>query len=116
MISERLFEITLVLVVVVIVFAFGIAELKVFIKESRGIALKTDLRNLRNAIAFHYANTNRYPATLEEAVSKGLGKNMTLIIYNVDDRGRARDPFGRSYFYNPDTGEVRSKTPGYHKY
>jgi hypothetical protein len=116
MISERLYEIVLVLVVAVIVFAFGIAEIKDFVKESRIIVLRTDLRKLRNAIALHRVNKNAYPPTLEKVASNGLGENMALMLYNIDDKGRARDPFGRCYFYDPVTGEVRSKTPGYHNY
>jgi type II secretory pathway pseudopilin PulG len=119
MISERLYEVILVVVVVVIVLAFGIAELRDFVRESRKVVLKADLRNLRNAIALHHASTNTYPATLEQAASSGtggLGENVILVLYNTDNKGCPRDPFGKRYFYDPATGEVRSRTPGYDKY
>ena len=115
MISERLYEIALVVLVAVIILAFGIAELREFSREAREIALKADLQKMRSAIMHHYARNNRYPKSLQQAVSEGFGRKMTLLLYDVDDEGHARDPFGRRYFYNPATGEVRSRTPGHEK-
>jgi hypothetical protein len=116
MISERLYEVVLVAVVATIVLAFGIAELGEFVRESREFALRSDLAKMRTAITFYYSRHNRYPASLEEAASEGLGGNITLILRSVDEHGRARDPFGRRYFYSPVTGEVSSRTPGYENY
>ena len=51
-----------------------------------------------------------------ESIEKGFSENISLVLRNVDDKGHARDPFGRRYHYNPATGEVRSRTRGCRKY
>lgn len=116
MISERSSQVWLVAVVAVIVLVFVIVQVGEFAREAREFALKADLQRIRRAVDFYYTRTNTYPDTVERAASKGYGKNVTLLLRNVDAGGRARDPFGRRYLYNPATGEVRSRTPGYDKY
>ncbi len=116
MISERSCEMGLVAIVAIIVLIFALAQVGEFTREAREFALKADLHRIRRAIDFYYARTNTYPDTVERAASKGYGENVTLVLRNVDDRGRARDPFGRRYYYNPATGEIRSRTPGYDKH
>lgn len=116
MISERLYEVALAAVVAVILLAFGIAQLTEFSHESRILALKSDLRKIRTAVALHYSRTNRYPSSVEQAAKEGLGRRITMLLSNIDENGRIRDPFGRRYSYNPATGEVRSRTSGCDKY
>ena len=116
MISERLYEIGLVALVAVIVLVFVVAEAKVFTREARELTLKANLHKIRTAIEFYYARTNTFPETIEQGISKGFGNNVTLVLQNTDAKGRARDPFGRRYHYNPATGEVRSRTSGCDKY
>jgi len=112
MISEKLFEIVLVVIVAIIILTYGVAEIRDFGKE---ITLKANLQKYRTAIKMYYSRCCTYPASLELAAEKGHGKNVSLIIYNDRD-GRICDPFGRRYHYDPETGKLHSRTPGCENY
>lgn len=115
MISERLFEVCLVAVVLVIVLIFVAAEFKSLTREAGVLALRSDLRIIRAALNNYYSRNNTYPPSIEVALREGYGKNIAFRLGNVDNRGRILDPFGSHYFYNPSTGEVRSRTRGHER-
>lgn len=116
MISERLFEVVLVAVVIAIVLAFVAAEFRDFTRHARVLALKSDLRTIRAAVNHYRSRYNTYAPSIAVALRKGGGRSLKFKLRNVDKAGHACDPFGRRYFYNPSTGEVRSQTPGCEKY
>jgi hypothetical protein len=103
-------------IVLAVVAVFLFVAVGEFTREAGELALKADLRKIRNAVSLHYSRTNSYPAAIEELCPGKPGAAIGLMLYNVDSRGFARDPFGRRYSYNPATGEVRSTTPGYEDY
>jgi hypothetical protein len=102
--------------VLLIVAVFLVVAMSEFTAEAAELALKTDLRRIRSAVALHYSKTNTYPRTIEELSPPKSGAGIGLILHDVDKRGRARDPFGRRYSYDPATGRVHSTTPGYEHY
>ncbi len=116
MVSQNLHELTLVILVVIFLGIFCIVGFYGFGREAKELALKTELGKIRSTVDFFYAHNLTYPATLQQAMKKGLGGNMTLIVPGTDSSGSPRDPFGMKYVYNPITGEVRSQTPGCEDY
>lgn len=58
--------------------------------------LQQNLKLIRDAIQVFSGNHGRYPSSLQELADKG-------IIDTIPP-----DPFGGSYFYDPDKGQVKS--------
>jgi hypothetical protein len=116
LVSQRLHEVTLIILVVVFLCIFCVVGVQGFGREARKLALRTELGKIRSTVEFFYARNLRYPTTLRQAMAEGLGRNMTLIVPGTDASGHPRDPFGRYYLYDPATGRVRSQTPGCEKY
>jgi hypothetical protein len=112
LVSQRLHELTLIILVVIFLGIFCLVGVFGFGREAKELALKTELGKIRSAVQFFYAHNLAYPATLKQAMNEGLGRNMALIVPGTDSSGSPRDPFGRKYLYNPLTGNVRSQTPG----
>lgn len=116
MVSQRLHELSLIILVVVFLGVFCVVGVRGFGREAKELALRTELEKIRSTVDFFYARNLRYPATLRQAMAEGLGRNMALIMPGTDVSGHPRDPFGRDYLYDPATGRVRSQTPGCENY
>ena len=106
----------LIMLVVIFLGIFCYVGACSFGREAKELALKTELGKLRSAVQFFYANNLRYPATLRQAMNKGLGRNVVLVVPGTDKSGCPRDPFGRYYLYDADSGKVQSQTPGCEDY
>lgn len=82
--------------------------------------LKLELQLLRTSLDLYRQHTGKYPLALENLRSaswKPDGKNQEKPYLNgsirQEDKGLLVDVFGKRFWYNPDTGVLRSGTPGY---
>ncbi|MBI4369853.1 MAG: tetratricopeptide repeat protein [Elusimicrobia bacterium] len=82
--------------------------------------LKLELELLRAALDLYRQNTGKYPLSLEQLKTsawKPEGKNQEKNYLNgligQGEKGVLVDVFSRRFWYNPDTGRVRSNNPAY---
>ncbi|MBI5299153.1 MAG: hypothetical protein HY877_02495 [Deltaproteobacteria bacterium] len=73
--------------------------------------LRMELQMIRYAISVFHLKAGKYPLALEKLSDETLLKNL-----HRGDRGYFVDPFGKRYWYNPDTGGVHSTGKGYEEW
>lgn len=80
--------------------------------------LRLELRVLRYALYLYHQQNSKFPLALENLLEEKwrppVGKEEKPYLEDVckKDRGFLIDPFGKRYWYNPDTGDIRSTTKG----
>lgn len=84
--------------------------------------LRMELKVLRYALALYQQKTGKRPLALEGLIDEkwhppgSAEEKPYLEGIRRGDRGFLSDPFGRRYWYNPDTGGVYSTTKGCEKW
>lgn len=84
--------------------------------------LRLELKILRYALFLYHQQTGRFPLALENLPKEKWrppgGKEEKPYLEGIHraDRGFLIDPFGKRYWYNPDTGSVYSTTKGCEKW
>lgn len=80
--------------------------------------LRLELKILRYALFLYHQQTGKFPLALENLSKEkwrpptGRGEKSYLEGIRHGDRGFLIDPFGKRYWYNPDTGGIYSTTKG----
>lgn len=84
--------------------------------------LRMELKILRYALSLYYKDTGKFPLAIESLVHEkwrpqGEKEDRSYLEgVRQGDRGFIIDPFGKRYWYNPDTGGVYSTTKGCEKW
>src|SRR5215510_621574 len=65
-----LIELMIVMVIIVLLASVGVAIYGNSVKNSREVALRHDLTEMRKAIDAYYADKQKYPASLEDLVTE----------------------------------------------
>lgn len=84
--------------------------------------IQLELKVLRYALALYHQKTGKFPLALENLFGEkwrppGKTEDRTYLEgMRRGDRGFLMDPFGKRYWYNPDTGGVHSTTKGYEEW
>ncbi len=85
-------------------------------------ALKMELHNIKLTIKLFTVMNRRYPSDIKEltrgrysiALPEGdFFEEEYIRGLKLDEEGNILDPFGNPYSYDPQTGKIRSQTPGY---
>ena len=120
--SLTLIEFLSILCIVFIIFGtFGIYA-NITLKTARETALQNELNNIRMSIEHYRAINGRLPEDLITLMSqevsfkisdsKALRKKF-LKPFRVDKQGNLLDPFLNIYYYNNETGWIKSNTEKY---
>ncbi|MFH0799832.1 MAG: tetratricopeptide repeat protein [Pseudomonadota bacterium] len=92
------------------------------IRHRKNLFLQMELKNLRLGISLYYQITGKYPLAIESLLNEkwrhpGEKEDTPYLEgLRLGERGLIVDPFGRHYWYNPDTGKVYSTTKGCEKW
>jgi len=95
------------------------------ILAAREVGLRMGLNAMRNAILLYQVHERRQPEDLRILLTRGYvepTERGTLFVpvylraQALDSTGNPVDPFGNQFEYDPTTGAVRSRTPGYEKW
>jgi general secretion pathway protein G len=109
-----LIELMIVMVIIVLLASVGVAIYGNSVKNSRDVALRHDLTEMRKAIDAYYADKQKYPASLEDLVTeKYLRKIPPDPITNAADwqtTTSERDPANPSA--EPGISDVKSNASG----
>ena len=109
-----LIELMIVMVIIVLLASVGVAIYGNSVKNSREVALKHDLTEMRKALDAYYADKQKYPASLEDLVTeKYLRKIPPDPITNAADWQTTmseRDPANPSA--EPGISDVKSNASG----
>jgi general secretion pathway protein G len=109
-----LIELMIVMVIIVLLASVGVAIYGNSVKNSREVALRHDLTEMRKAIDAFYADKQKYPASLEDLVTeKYLRKIPPDPITNAADWQTTtsdRDPANPSA--EPGINDVKSNASG----
>lgn len=93
-----------------------------YIRKRKKELLRMELKALRYALAFYQQKTGKCPLALENLLDEkwrqpGTTEDRPLLEgARRGERGFLVDPFGRKYWYNPDTGGIYSTTKGCEKW
>ncbi len=124
-------ESVLVLIFMSIILIIAIDRYASYAKNIKETLLRVELSNLRTSINYYAAAYKKLPVSLKALVQEGAAsakKDITGTDYNiiisgryvegmsVDAEGYPLDPFGKRFGYDPETGMLRSGSPGYEKW
>lgn len=126
------FETILIIVMISIFLIISVNKFMSNVLVAKESLLRSELTNIRMSIELYRLLNGKYPISLSEltkseymqpysndtviknqVVSKGMIKNKYLQTHSVDEDGQPLDPFDKRYYYNKDTGEIKSLTKGY---
>ncbi len=137
--GRTVLETVMALMIIGILLFGALAYIQKASKIAKEYALMSEISNIRSSSMVYMAVNKRFPESLEQLVRekvmvpfndpeameeledmgiamKGGGITISrsyLEKVSVDEDGNILDPFGNPYDYDPDTGMVRSPTPGY---
>jgi len=115
-------ELMIVLVIIGVLLMVAAGYYQEVINRARREVLAAELRNMRLVLQLYRALYRRYPDDIRLLEKVGVVRfyqperplqEKYLKFLSIDAEGYPLDPFGRRYFYGPETGEIRSRTPGF---
>ncbi len=120
--GKSLIELIVIWIAIFIIAGFFLGRANMFLLKAREATLKNELNNLRLAVSLYYILYKTYPDNIETLIDKAYeiharkgsvlkGKFLNNLKYNRE--GKLKDPFGKIYVYNPQSGMVKSQTVKY---
>lgn len=120
--ARSLIELIITWVAIFIVVGFLISRASILLTSAKEATLTNELSNLRLAVLLYYMLHKTYPDNIEMLIGKSykiyarkgpMLKGMFLNRLKYGKDNKLRDPFGKIYLYNPQTGMVKSQTGSY---
>ena len=120
--GRSLIELIVIWIAIFIIASFLLGRANILLVNARESALKNELNSLRLAISLYYILYKTYPDNIEELIDKVYeirdykgsalrGKFLSHLKYSSE--GKLKDPFGKIYVYNSQSGVVKSQTVKY---
>ena len=120
--GRTVYEALLLLSLVGILLAVAVSMFLGSVTSAREVALKSELGNIRTAVALYHILNKRFPDSLKGMVEEEyvlsfqeapVLKRTYLENISVDKEGNILDPFGGLFIYNRSNGKVQSSTSAY---
>jgi competence protein ComGC len=120
--GRTVFETIIILVFVGILLGIAVNKFLQNALSAKESLLQSELTNIRTSVKLYKLINGKYPENLQELTEKEymraysentVIKGRYLISHAMDEDGAPLDPFGGNYYYNNNTGEVKSLTKGY---
>jgi len=120
--GRTLFETVIILSLVGIFIGVAINRFMADVLEAKESLLHSELINIRMSVELYKVINGKYPENLGELTKSNYMQTFSedtiinkkyLKTTAATENGTPLDPFGKEYFYNKNTGEIKCLTKGY---